>query len=201
MEMNRTEIKRGDIFLYNFGEGNGSIQGGIRAAVVVSNNIANRYSPVVLVSPITSQINNKATLPTHVVVDHESCGLLKESQILCEQIFSVNKNSLHKFIGSLDDNDMEKLNKALEVSVEVGEAGEKLKGRGIKMLKEKVEMIKELDSLIKNWINKGKSIELIYEFIEERNARIEDMKNYCEKIGVNYENYYCDKITNKRKAV
>ena len=39
--------KRGDIYYVDFGEKAGSKQGGIRPALVVSNNKANKHSPVV----------------------------------------------------------------------------------------------------------------------------------------------------------
>lgn len=197
----KTNINRGDIFLYNFGEATGSIQGGIRAAVVVSNNICNKYSPVILISPITSRIEGKAQMPTHVVVDHRDCGLLRESQILCEQIFPISKNKLGKYIGTLNLLDMKKLNSALEVSIGVGKDGEKFKNEEIKEINKKVETIKELDSLIKNWLSKNKAVDLIYEFIEERNARLNEMKIYCEKIGLDYREFYNDEIMSQRKKI
>lgn len=38
--------KRGDIYYVDFGEKDGSKQGGVRPALVVSNNKANKHSPV-----------------------------------------------------------------------------------------------------------------------------------------------------------
>ena len=45
--------KRGDIYYVNFGEKDGSKQGGVRPALVVSNNKANKHSPVVTVVPLS----------------------------------------------------------------------------------------------------------------------------------------------------
>ena len=51
------KIERGDILMVNLGQVPGtSLQSGIRPVVVVSNNKANTYSPVVTVVPFTSRV-------------------------------------------------------------------------------------------------------------------------------------------------
>ena len=53
MNITNKQIKRGDIYLYDFGtENKGSLQSKRRAVVVVSNAKNNRFSSVVLVCPI-----------------------------------------------------------------------------------------------------------------------------------------------------
>ena len=60
MDATTRQIKRGDIYLYNFGtENKGSLQSKRRAVVVVSNAKNNRFSSVVLVCPITSSQTKK----------------------------------------------------------------------------------------------------------------------------------------------
>ena len=99
MDVTTRQIKRGDIYLYNFGtENKGSLQSKRRAVVVVSNAKNNKFSSVVLVCPITSS-QTKKNLPTHLKVDYKNAGLLKESIVLCEQIHSIEKCKLEKFIG------------------------------------------------------------------------------------------------------
>ena len=56
-------VKRGDIFYADLSPVIGSEQGGIRPVIIIQNDIGNKYSPTVIVSAITSQIN-KAKLPT-----------------------------------------------------------------------------------------------------------------------------------------
>lgn len=53
------KIKRGDIVLVDLGIHENSIQSGIRPCVIVSNDKANRYSPVFTVVPLTSRLNKK----------------------------------------------------------------------------------------------------------------------------------------------
>ena len=49
--------KRGDIYFVDFGENiESNKQCGIRPAVIVSNNRANKHSPVITVVPLTSKI-------------------------------------------------------------------------------------------------------------------------------------------------
>lgn len=49
-------IRRGEIFLVNFGPTIGSEAKKTRPAVVVSNDINNAHSPIVSISPITSNV-------------------------------------------------------------------------------------------------------------------------------------------------
>ncbi len=97
--MNQDEmIQRGDIFITNLNPNSkGSIQRGLRPVIVISNDMANRFSPVITVIPLTSN-NHKNSIPTHVEVGKES-GLLKESIALVEQITCIEKRELIKKVG------------------------------------------------------------------------------------------------------
>ena len=53
------EIKRGDIYLAELGEGVGFEQRGIRPVLVVQNSVGNRFSPTTTVLPITTKIYGK----------------------------------------------------------------------------------------------------------------------------------------------
>lgn len=204
MEMNRIEIKRGMVFLLDMKDmgGIGSEQkesttgSNLRPCVIIQNNVGNKFSPCTIVALATSKIN-KAKLPTHVLLNKE-LGIEKDSVLMLEQIKTVDTRRLKHFCCMLPPDKMKELNKALEVSVEVGEAGEMLKGREIKIIKEKVTVIEELDIVIKSWLHKNKPVELIYEFIEERKARLEELKQFCEKNHIDYNIYYNDEIMSKK---
>lgn len=73
-----------------------SIQAGERPVIVLSNNKANYYSPVISVAPIsTSYTKMKKNLPTHVLLPSaEETGLDAESVVLCEQVTSLDKKNL-----------------------------------------------------------------------------------------------------------
>lgn len=108
-------IRRGDIFYADLSPVVGSEQGGVRPVLIVQNDIGNKYSPTVIVSAITSQIN-KAKLPTHIELDAKEYGLQKDSVILLEQIRTIDKRRLREKVGHLDDELMKKVNEALSIS-------------------------------------------------------------------------------------
>ncbi|HSH51417.1 MAG TPA: type II toxin-antitoxin system PemK/MazF family toxin [Bacteroidales bacterium] len=103
-------IKRGEIFLADLGKNKGSIQSGIRPVLVISNPKNNMYSLTINILPITSQI--KKNLPVHVSIGIE-CGLQKKSTVLTEQIITVNKSQLIKFIGKCNNYKMIQVTKAM----------------------------------------------------------------------------------------
>lgn len=112
-------IKRGEIFLANLMNTTGSEQSGIRPVLIVQNDFGNKYSPTVIVLPITSKVF-KTKLPTHVPIQKkELYGLKKDSIILVEQVRTIDKSRLIKKIGSLDDAIMEKVKNALKVNFNI----------------------------------------------------------------------------------
>lgn len=108
-------VKRGDIFYADLSPVVGSEQGGVRPVLVVQNDVGNKFSPTVIISAITSQIN-KAKLPTHIEINADDYGLAKDSVILLEQIRTIDKKRLREKIGRLDDDLMVKVDEALAVS-------------------------------------------------------------------------------------
>ncbi|SDK96107.1 mRNA interferase MazF [Natronincola ferrireducens] len=109
-------VKRGDIYYADLSPVIGSEQGGVRPVLIVQNDIGNRYSPTVIVTAITSQIN-KAKLPTHVEIVASEYGLTKDSVILLEQVRTIDKRRLEEKIGHLDEEMMMKVNEALLISL------------------------------------------------------------------------------------
>ena len=97
---NHTPI-RGDIYKFDFGQNPGSVQCGIRPAVVIQNNNLSAHSPVVIVAPVSS-VQKKQSMPAHVFLG-QRFGLILESQVLLEQIRTVPQSQLGKYIGHIDD--------------------------------------------------------------------------------------------------
>ena len=109
-------VKRGDIFYADLSPVIGSEQGGVRPVIIIQNDVGNKYSPTVIVSAITSQIN-KAKLPTHVEISSEEYGLNKDSVVLLEQIRTLDKRRLREKIGHMSDEDMKSVSVALKTSL------------------------------------------------------------------------------------
>ncbi len=108
-------VKRGDIYYADLSPVVGSEQGGVRPVLIVQNDVGNKYSPTVIAAAITSQ-KYKTQLPTHISVAGSGCGLAKDSVVLLEQVRTIDKTRLKEHMGTLDNNDMNKINKALTVS-------------------------------------------------------------------------------------
>ena len=100
------KIKRGDIYYANLNPVIGSEQGGTRPVLIISNDVGNKYSPTVIVAPITSRIHTKAKLPTHTLINDFE-GLDKNSIIL----------RLKQYLGMIPDNIVARVDKALAISV------------------------------------------------------------------------------------
>ena len=111
-------IKRGDIFYADLRPVVGSEQGGIRPVLIIQNNVGNRHSPTVICAAITSKMN-KAKLPTHIEINAELYGIEKDSVILLEQLRTIDKRRLKDKVGHLDDAMLDKVNHALEISLEL----------------------------------------------------------------------------------
>jgi mRNA interferase MazF len=108
-------VKRGDIYYADLSPVVGSEQGGVRPVLIIQNDIGNKYSPTVIATAITSQIN-KAKMPTHIELDANEYGLSKDSVVLAEQIRTIDKRRLKEKIGHLDERLMNRVNEALEIS-------------------------------------------------------------------------------------
>ncbi|MBN6888581.1 mRNA interferase MazF [Cytobacillus horneckiae] len=109
-------VKRGDVYFADLSPVVGSEQGGVRPVLVIQNDIGNRFSPTVIIAAITAQIQ-KAKLPTHVEIDAKRYAFERDSVILLEQIRTIDKQRLTDKITHLDDEMMEKVNEALQISL------------------------------------------------------------------------------------
>ena len=116
--VNCVVIKRGDIFYADLRPVVGSEQGGIRPVLIIQNNVGNRHSPTVICAAITSKMN-KAKLPTHIEIDAGIYGIEKDSVILLEQLRTIDKRRLKDKVCHLDDMMLDKVNHALEISLEL----------------------------------------------------------------------------------
>lgn len=108
-----TQIRRNQVWLANFGHQSGSLVKGLRPCVVLSNNVNNKYSPVVMVVPISSAV--KKPLPVHVHLDAETYNLDKNSHAMAEQIKHINKDELIRPLTTLDSDAMAAIEKAFMI--------------------------------------------------------------------------------------
>ena len=80
-----------------------SEKGGIRPVIIIQNDVGNKFSPTVIVLPLTSEIK-KENLPTHCIL-HKSDknGLEVDSMVMAEQIRVIDKSRLLDKMGHLDN--------------------------------------------------------------------------------------------------
>ncbi|MDR0951403.1 MAG: type II toxin-antitoxin system PemK/MazF family toxin [Oscillospiraceae bacterium] len=107
-------IKRGTMYYADISPSVGSEQQGHRPVLILSNDTGNTHSPTVVVAAVTGR--TKKPLPTHYLLPVGN-GLAFKSQVLLEQIRTLDKSRLHGFIGRLNKTTMEGVDRALAVSV------------------------------------------------------------------------------------
>lgn len=81
-------VKRGEIYWVEFDPVKGSEQGGLRPALVVQNDVGNRYSPTTVVAAITRTIPPRP-YPFIVIVEPKESGLSDKSAINCSQLATI----------------------------------------------------------------------------------------------------------------
>ena len=101
-------ISKGDIYYASLDPIVGSEQNGTRPVVIIQNDIGNKYSPTVLVAPITTKVKSKAYLPTHVFIK-SSKHIKSDSIVLLEQIRVLDKSRLISYVDSLTKEEIKKL--------------------------------------------------------------------------------------------
>ena len=111
-------IRRGDIYYADLRPVVGSEQGGVRPVLIIQNDIGNRHSPTVICAAITSRMN-KAKLPTHIELNAVRYHMVKDSVILLQQQRTIETVRLKDKICHLDSEIMEKVGKALRISLEL----------------------------------------------------------------------------------
>jgi mRNA interferase MazF len=116
------KVKRGDIILLSmpFAQGSGAK---IRPAVVVQNDRNNARLTNTIVAAITRTVS-RADLPTQLLIDPatpagKASGVLAVSAITCENLFTVGQNHIHRRIGRLPTDVMDKVTDCLRASPEI----------------------------------------------------------------------------------
>ena len=84
-------VKRGEIYWVEFDPVKGSEQGGLRPALIVQNDIGNRYSPTTVVAALTRTIPPEP-FPFIVVVEPEESGLPFRSAVNCAQVATIQQS-------------------------------------------------------------------------------------------------------------
>ncbi len=109
-------MKRGDIYRADLDPVVGSEQGGVRPVLIIQNDAGNLHSPTVIVAAITSR-RKKPHMPVHVLITAEESGLPADSIVLTEQVRTLEKSRLTRYLGHLSDGAMARIDQALQKSI------------------------------------------------------------------------------------
>ena len=114
------KFQRGDIYFVRLDNRTGSEQSGTRPAVILQNDVGNSCSPTLIVATLTSKTEKKAAQPTHCLVELEG---LEPSIVQAEQIFTIDKSRVKRFVGHLTPEEMGRVDDAVKISLALNPMG------------------------------------------------------------------------------
>lgn len=84
-------MRRGEIYWVDFEPKKGREQGGLRPALVIQNDLGNRFSPTTIVAIITRTVPDPH-YPFMVVVEPHESGLPERSVVNCAQLRTISSD-------------------------------------------------------------------------------------------------------------
>jgi mRNA interferase MazF len=108
--------RRGEIYLAVLDPALGHEIRKTRPALVIQNDITNRYGLTTVVAAITSRVNTPP-YPNEVVVAPAGTGLDVISTVRLDQIRTVDRQRLIKRLGKVDDATMDRVDDAIQISL------------------------------------------------------------------------------------
>ncbi len=107
--------RRGEVYLVAFDPTLGAEIKKTRPALVLQNDIANRFSPITIVAAITSHVE-PPLYPTEVLIQPPDGGLDADSVVLLNQIRSIDRQRLVRRLGRLNPETMRRVDHTLMIS-------------------------------------------------------------------------------------
>jgi mRNA interferase MazF len=111
-------IKRGGIYLAALDPVIGKEISKTRPVVIVSNNKNNEFSGTVTILPVTSK-NIHKIYPFEVFLKKEIGNLPKNSKTKADQIRTLDKSRIVKFIGVLEKKELDLIDKAILIHLDL----------------------------------------------------------------------------------
>ena len=109
---------RGDIYYADLNPVCGSEQGGSRPVLVIQNNTGNIHSPTLIVASISTKVSKKRNFPTHYTI-HCNPAFSEPSVVMLEQIRTIDKNRILRYMGKISLQDMIGVENTLMISLEL----------------------------------------------------------------------------------
>ena len=108
--------RRGEIYLVSFDPTVGHEIQKTRPALIIQNDVSNRYSPLTIVAAISSRFGTPPH-PREVVLQPLESGLSRTSAVVVNQIRTVDRLRLIKRLGAADRATMRRVDNALKISL------------------------------------------------------------------------------------
>ncbi len=108
--------RRGDVLVVAFDPTLGAEIQKTRPALVLQNDIANRFSPITIVAAITSQSDAKL-YPTEVLIEAPEAGLERDSVVLLNHVRSIDRRRIVRRLGRVTAETMHHVDRALAISL------------------------------------------------------------------------------------
>ncbi len=107
-------IKKYDIVKVNLNPKKGHTQAWIRPAIVIQSDLFNKYSPTIIIVPLTT--NLKEPFPSEFIIKKSKTNWLEsDSRVLGNQLITVDKRYVLAKYGVLDEEYRIYLNEALKL--------------------------------------------------------------------------------------
>jgi len=111
-------IKRGGIYLAALDPVIGREISKTRPVVIISNNKNNEFSGTVTILPLTSK-NVQKIYPFEVFIAKGIGNLPKNSKVKADQIRTLDKGRIIKFLGTLESKEMDHTEKAITIHLDL----------------------------------------------------------------------------------
>src|SRR5213593_3826228 len=108
--------RRGEIYLTALNPALGHEIKKTRPALVIQNDVTNRYGMTTIVAAITSKVS-EPPYPNEVVIQPETSGLQVPSTIRLDQIRTVDRKRLIRRLGKVDADTLHKVDQAISISL------------------------------------------------------------------------------------
>jgi len=104
-------MNRGEVWWVNFSPSIGGEIRKRRPAVIISNDISNKYLNRVQVIPLSSKVDRLYPSEAYVTVNN------KQNKAMADQLTTVSKKRLINFVGKVSSSDMRKVEKAVRLQL------------------------------------------------------------------------------------
>jgi len=111
-----SRLRRGDVVRVRLDPVEGSEQSGDRPGLVVSPDVINEHSPVILIAAITSRKTEKI-FPFEALIEPPDGGISQRSKVMLIEVRALDKRRVIGRYGTLGESTMLRVDSALRIAV------------------------------------------------------------------------------------